>query len=242
MSVSFIESVWSALRAQHARGGPDAPWLVAFSGGTDSLALALLLRRFARAEPAPKITLVHIDHGLHEASRDWAAAAELLSAKVGFPFHAVRVSVSSANGIEAGARTVRYDALGSLLEPGGAVLTAHHQQDQAETVLLRLMRGAGVEGLGAMAAYRRFRDGWLVRPLLDADRRELAEMVRNSGLEPLHDPANDDRRFDRSFLRAEIMPVLRGRWPAMDRTLARSAKRRSSLAGSCSGSSPLLRT
>jgi tRNA(Ile)-lysidine synthase len=200
----------------------DARWWLAFSGGADSLALASLAADVWTDDPE-RVTLVHINHGLHADAEDWAVQCHGMAAQLGLELRVIEVSVSASGGIEAAAREARYAALRGCVEQGDLLFTAHHMEDQAETVLLRLMRGAGVDGLAGMVACRRFADAWLHRPLLAYGRAQLDTYVASLGIAPIHDPANDDERYDRVYLRNIILPQLRQRWPAATRLLARAA-------------------
>jgi tRNA(Ile)-lysidine synthase len=135
------------------------------------------------------------------------------------------LAIGSARGesLEARARQARYAALGGLLGPGELVLTAQHQDDQAETLLLALLRGSGPDGLAAMPAVSDLGSGRLVRPLLDVPRAALEAYARERGLTWVEDPSNDSLAFDRNFLRRRVLPLLQERWPAASATLARSA-------------------
>lgn len=129
-----------------------------------------------------------------------------------------------AQGLEAAARAARYGALGKYVGQGGAVLTAHHRDDQAETLLLQLLRGAGVRGLAAMPASTPFRGGRLVRPLLSFSREALQAYARAHDLQWVEDVTNQDPRFARNFTRHEILPLLKQRWPGAATRLARTAE------------------
>jgi tRNA(Ile)-lysidine synthase len=122
------------------------------------------------------------------------------------------------------ARENRYAALAGLMAPGDLLLTAQHRDDQAETLLLQLLRGSGPAGLAAMPASSRFGPGWLARPLLEVSRAELRAYAERQGLRWVEDPSNRDLRFDRNFLRHQVMPLLQQRWPAATSTIARSAR------------------
>jgi tRNA(Ile)-lysidine synthase len=121
------------------------------------------------------------------------------------------------------AREARYRAFGHLLGPGDLLLTAHTQDDQAETLLLALLRGSGVHGLAAMPFAARLGHGRLVRPLLEVSRAALEQYARRLGLAWVDDPSNEALRMDRNFLRHRVVPLLRSRWPGVSATLARSA-------------------
>src|SRR5690606_19884471 len=127
-------------------------------------------------------------------------------------------------GIEAAARERRYAAIRELVQDGDVVLSAHHEEDQAETLLLNLMRGSGLAGLAAIGARQAFGPGSLIRPMLRVSRQDIEQYARGAGLTWVEDPANENLRFDRNFLRREILPRLRQRWPAVSRRLANSAE------------------
>jgi len=135
----------------------------------------------------------------------------------------VGVALDGGEGLEAAARKARYTAFENALAEGGTLVTAHHRDDQAETFLLRALRGSGPDGLAAMRPWRKFAAGWHWRPLLDTPRGDLLTYARQHGLSWLDDPSNDDTRHDRNFLRQRILPLLRERWPQADAAFARSA-------------------
>jgi tRNA(Ile)-lysidine synthase len=200
--------------------------VVALSGGADSAALlgavAALLKDF-RALP---LRAVHIDHGLQAAAAQFRAACVSLCGHLGVPLTVISVQVDAESGVslEAAARDARYAALAAQLRPKECLLTAHHREDQAETLLLQALRGAGVKGLSAMPVCRRFGAGWHVRPLLDVPQSEL--LLFGAQLQHLksHDPMNEDLRFDRSYLRGQVWPRLVQRWPGAGIALSRTAR------------------
>jgi len=206
----------------------NAPLCVALSGGLDSTVLLVALARL-RAEgglPSP-VRALHVDHGLQADSRRWAAACRLLAEALGIPFEDVRVEVPDAAGLspEAAARTARYGAFAARLAPGEVLLTAHHADDQLETILLQWLRGGGLRAVAGMAAVAPFGEAsWHVRPLLDFPRVDLARWAEEQGLQWLEDPSNADRRFDRNYLRLEVLPALRARWPGAATTASRVAE------------------
>lgn len=210
------------LAALEWRAAPPTRYVVAFSGGLDSTVLAHALVRIDAGIP---IVAVYVDHGLHEESVAWGTHCEAFANATGidFLYRRVTVQLESGKGPEASAREARYTALHSELQHGDWLLSAHHREDQAETLLLNLIRGSGPAGLSGIGAIRRFGPGWLARPLLDTDRASLAEYARAHDLEWVEDPSNTDRRFDRNFLRHEILPRLKSRWPDIASRLQRSA-------------------
>ncbi len=160
------------------------------SGGADSVALLVLAVRAGCA-----VTAVHVDHGLRPGSATEAAAVEELAAGLGVAFRAVTVEVGPGPNLEARARAARLEALG----PGA--MTGHTADDQAETVLLRLLRGAGLDGLSAM------RPG-PTKPILALRRAETRALCTRIGLAVLDDPSNSDPAFARNRIRAEVLPLL----------------------------------
>jgi tRNA(Ile)-lysidine synthase len=135
----------------------------------------------------------------------------------------IHIPISPRKSIEACARDARYNAITQLLASGEIVLTAHHADDQAETVLLQLLRGAGVAGLAAMPHISPLGKGWLARPLLNYTRTQLHDYAKQVGLQWIEDNSNADTRFDRNFLRHEIIPRLYQRWPALSHVISRVA-------------------
>lgn len=208
------------------RAGAGDLVLVAFSGGPDSTAL---LWGLVRTAPGLGIALhaAHLDHGLDADSARRAAAARRLAARMGVPLTVERLEPAGAGstGPEAFARHHRYAFLDRLADRLGArlVATAHHADDQAETVLLRMLFGSGLEGLGAMRRHGGRLSGRLVRPLLGLRRGELLRAVETSGLEPVEDPTNLDLGAPRNAVRWRLLPHLEAREPGTTRRLARLA-------------------
>jgi tRNA(Ile)-lysidine synthase len=205
-------------------GFPDVALCVAFSGGCDSTALLAALIQLP--QPPRALRALHIDHRLQPDSRRWSWHCRRIARRVHIPLTVRTARIARARGesLEAAARTARYRLLGAALAEGEALLTAHHQDDQLETVLLQLLRGAGVAGLAAMPALAPFGRGVLVRPLLTVPQVALADWVRAQGLTWVEDESNAQLRPDRNYLRARVLPVIRARWPAAAATVARSAR------------------
>lgn len=202
---------------------PQRYW-IAFSGGIDSSVLLTLLAGARSVLPAP-LAVVHVDHGLQDGSAAWAAQCKQVCQSLELSLTSLRVDAAPRRGQspEAAARDARYAAIGALIAPDDMLLTAHHRDDQAETLLLQLLRGAGVEGLAGMPALRRWRAGWHARPLIDIDRATLRAWAEGEGLSWIDDPSNATTHADRNYLRHEIMPRLESRWPAVTRRLTQSA-------------------
>jgi tRNA(Ile)-lysidine synthase len=175
--------------------------------------------------PLFKFRAMHVHHGLHADADRWARHCQEICAALGVELEIVHVQVmrDAGEGIEAAARQARYAAFAAALREGECLVTAHHQDDQAETVLLRLLRGSGAGGLGAMRALRPFANGQHWRPLLATPRAVLADYAQAHGLSWIDDPSNASEHHDRNFLRHRVMPVLHERWPQAAAALARSA-------------------
>ena len=203
---------------------PDVSLCVALSGGLDSSALLAALAR--RRRRLPRLRAIHIDHGLHPNSRLWSAHCRSLCRQLKVPLQVLATKVARVRGesLEAAARTARYALLEADLAPGEVLLTAHHQDDQLETVLLQLFRGSGLAGISAMPEITAFGHGFLARPLLSCTRSQLQEWMKTAGLTWVEDDTNADESLDRNYLRRRVLPLLRARWPGVASSVARSAR------------------
>ncbi|MFA5627511.1 MAG: tRNA lysidine(34) synthetase TilS [Thiohalomonadaceae bacterium] len=194
-------------------------YVVGYSGGLDSQVLLHTLHSLNL-----HLAAVHIHHGLSPRADQWAEFCQAQCAALQVPCTVVRVSVpADGSGLEAAARTARYAALEQHLGADEILLTAHHQDDQAETLLLMLLRGAGVTGLASMPRWRPFARGLLARPLLDIPRAALHAYALQHGLAWVDDESNFDTSLKRNYLRHEILPRLIKSWPTALQTLARAA-------------------
>ena len=203
----------------------NAPaWHIAFSGGLDSTVLLHLLVSLSKTEPLPPLSAVHIHHGLQAAADAWPGHCQAVCDSLGLPLRILRVQVQPGASLERAARDARYQALAGVTGAGEALLTGQHRDDQAETLLFRLLRGAGVRGLAAMPAHRSLARGHLVRPLLDVARGELEAYAHAHHLTWIEDPSNADPRFSRNYLRHQVFPMLTQRWPQAVSSLARTAE------------------
>ena len=207
------------------RDRPAARYRVALSGGLDSTVLLHSLA-LLRDELSGPLLAVHVDHGLNPKAVDWQRYCELLCRDLEVPLESKRVAVAPGVGesLEAIARERRYEAFADVMQPGDALLLAQHADDQLETFLLQALRGAGVRGLAAMPEDTEFAGGRLLRPLLRFQRAELETWARSQGLAWVEDPSNSDTDFDRNYLRHEVVPRLKTRWPAAAETVGRSAR------------------
>jgi tRNA(Ile)-lysidine synthase len=221
-----VRSLEDTLRVALIDRPCPARLLVAYSGGLDSTVLLHLCAALP-ADTGATLAAVHVDHGLHPDAGAWAAHCRAVCQRLGVPLTVLRVNAAAARaekGVEAAAREARYAALAPLLGNGDCLLTAHHRDDQAETVLLQLLRGSGPAGLAAMPPAAPFGAGLHLRPLLGVARGALRRYAEARGLSWLDDPSNADPTLGRAWLRSELLPRLRARWPGADAVLARAAR------------------
>ena len=213
-----------SVKRASGRPGRGQPVLVGFSGGLDSTALLHLLAHDADTRSAG-LRAIHVHHGLHADADAWSAHCARVCSSLSVPLETVRVRVNATTGLglEGAARTARHRVFEDTLRPDEVLALAHHRDDQAETFLLRALRGSGVDGLAAMRAWRVFADGWLWRPLLDTARAELQAYAHVRQLSWIEDPSNTGTAQDRNFLRNEVLPLLQARWPHASTSFARSA-------------------
>lgn len=211
---------------------PRARLVLALSGGIDSVVLLQVLLRLA----APldfRLSCVHVNHNISPNARLWAAFCARLCRRCGIALelHAVDIEPYRSEGLEAAARRARYQVYAGLGEADFVVL-AQHLDDQAETLLLQLLRGAGVRGGAAMPLLRQQRRGAkdraaapaILRPMLALARREIEAYARSNKLKWVEDESNADTRRERNFLRHQVLPVMEQGFPAYRSTLARAAR------------------
>lgn len=202
--------------------------MLAYSGGMDSRALLHALMTLAPEHQRP-VLVVHVHHGLSPYADDWATHAGQTAQHYKAPCVIQKVQVAAGASLEASARTVRYQALNSVLQPGDVLLLAHHQNDQAETVLLRLLRGSGVRGLAAMSEigtvpfHSRSIPCW--RPWLSISRKAIASYAHQQNLSWVEDDSNANTAFSRNYLRHQVVPILEQRWPQTICQLAATSQR-----------------
>jgi tRNA(Ile)-lysidine synthase len=203
---------------------PRAEFWIAYSGGLDSTALLHLCVRGTDVERKKRFRAVHVNHGLHPYSGDWARHCIAVCAGLGVDCRVLKLALAAKPGrsLEEVARTARYQVLLELMTAGAVVLTAHHRDDQAETILLQLLRGSGLKGLSGMPESVAFGPGTLHRPLLRFSRRWIHAYAEDHGLNWIDDPSNADTVHARNYLRHEIIPRLKKCWPGMDKTITRS--------------------
>jgi len=205
-------------------GKPTTIW-VGFSGGLDSTVLLHALAQLS--EPLGfRLLVLHVHHGLSPHADRWGKHCEEVCRGLSVPLQLERVdaSIKRGEGQEAAAREARYRVIRERLGKGEWFATAHHQEDQAETLLLQLLRGSGVKGLAAMAPQMPFARGQLVRPLLAVSRQQLERYARQHQLKWVEDESNLDITYNRNYLRHQLMPIIKQRWPSFGATLSRSAR------------------
>lgn len=199
--------------------------VLGLSGGLDSRVLLHLLAELKQQQPQLQILAVHVHHGLSDHADAWLQQCQQWAQQSNIDFVAERVQLElgSRVSLEQAAREARYQALAKHIDSRSILLTAHHQGDQLETFLLALKRGSGPKGLSAMAQTMEFAAGQLVRPLLSVSRQQLHQYATEHQLDWVEDESNADTRFDRNFIRHNVAPVLKQRWPNIEKSVARSA-------------------
>lgn len=199
--------------------------LVAFSGGLDSHVLLHLLSRISNNEF--DLRAIYINHGLQVEANQWAEHCQKVCLNLTVDYQSVDLNLEVPKGksIEEIARIARYKAISDNLLEDEILVTAHHQNDQAETLLLQLFRGAGVQGLASMPVVGEINSSQNIhlRPMLAYSRNELEAYAKSFDLKHIDDPSNNDIAFDRNFLRQTVMPILRDRWAGIDKTVSRAA-------------------
>ena len=198
--------------------------LIAYSGGMDSQVLLHLCASVPQLRDS--ITAIHIHHGLQKQADSWAEYCRQQSATSGVKFTLIKVDAHPYTGEspEAAARAARYQALSQEMQAGDVLLLGQHREDQLETVLLQLFRGGGIAGLAAMPASMPFATGTLLRPLLSLAKQEIQAYAIAHQLSWVDDPSNFSTDYDRNFLRLDIIPLLKQRWPSLDKAVARTAE------------------
>lgn len=223
--MSFTAASLRAVLDAHLPGGATG-LAVALSGGADSASLLIAAASLDGSCRGLPLRAVHVDHGLQSAAASFREACAALCGELGIPLTVIAVKVQSPPGtsLEAAARDARYAALEAELNRGECLLTAHHAEDQAETLLLQALRGAGLKGMSAMPVCRSFGRGWHLRPALKVPQGELLTGNSRALGACIADPMNEDLRFDRSYLRREVWPLIESRWPGSAAALSRTAR------------------
>lgn len=197
---------------------------VAYSGGMDSSVLLHALNT-CKSKLNQTIAAIHVNHQLQSCSDDMQRHCEITCHQLEIHLEKVQLDSSPTKGesVEAWARENRYQAFSAVCNKGDYVLTAQHQDDQAETFLLQLMRGAGLEGLSAMPSIKENANYKLVRPFLDIPRSQIEQYAIQKNIKWIDDPSNNDERYDRNFIRNKVLPLLKTRWTSASKTISRSS-------------------
>lgn len=198
---------------------------IAYSGGLDSHVLLHVMSECLKKNPLFYIQAVHINHGLNPQADHWEKHCQNICEALKIPFQVkhLRLTIQPGDSIEAVARKARYEIFCSIIRQDENILTAHTQNDQTETFLLQLMRGSGVKGLSAMPMKKKLGSGHLLRPLLNFNRYELKLYAEKNNLHWIEDDMNLELHFNRNYLRHEVLPILKRRWPEVFGIVSRSA-------------------
>lgn len=200
---------------------PVKCYVVAYSGGVDSHVLLHLCK-----QAGVSLRAIHINHGLQQEAKQWTQHGSDICHDLDVPFLNINVDVKpqTGDGPENAARKARYAALYASLQDDECLLTAHHGDDQSETLLLQLFRGAGPAGLAAMPGFRKVHGCRHARPLLEFSQEEILDYAAQHKLSWVEDPSNTNTEFDRNLVRKDIVPLLKQRWPQLDASLFRVAR------------------
>ena len=206
---------------QHIQADNIKKICVSLSGGIDSIVLLHALKKVSNKDFS--IRAIHINHNLHEGSQSWADFCQKTcdQIQIQINIHSVKINNKEGFGIEAAARKVRYQKFQESIQEGEWLMTAHHQDDQLETILLRMARGTGVEGLQGIQKQFNFGRGNILRPLLDVSKSEILGYAMKNKLDWVEDTSNQETHFDRNFLRMKVIPTLKERWPAFSSSVSR---------------------
>lgn len=224
MTILDVDSLLEVL-ARHSALDKTTEFAVAFSGGPDTAALMNLMYE-ARNRHDFSLVALHIDHNLHPQSGEWAAHCEHFCESRSIPIRSTRLEQFSPHKRvpENQARIARYNWLRNQISESDVLLTGHHRNDQAETLMLNLMRSAGARGLSGIQESRRFGKGMLVRPMLRFCKTQIIAYADKHNLDYVTDPSNDDLRYDRNYLRHVILPALSERWAPAVENISQSAE------------------
>ncbi|MGB0867641.1 MAG: tRNA lysidine(34) synthetase TilS [Granulosicoccaceae bacterium] len=196
--------------------------VIAYSGGRDSHVLLHAAKQYAGVS----VRALHVAHGMQSAAAHWPDHCAQVCSALEIPLQCLSVDVkTSGQGLEAAAREARYRAFEQNLQPSDLLLLAHHAQDQAETLLLRLLRGTGLRGIGAIPEQRRLGQAFLWRPLLCVAESDIAHYASEQRLQWIEDPSNTSLKHDRNYLRARVLPTLVERWPQTASQLSGAARK-----------------
>ena len=220
-----MASLFESLKHFYATLDHEPSCWIAYSGGMDS---HVLLHASARIRDIFPIRLhaIHVNHGLSQQANAWADHCEKICCELKIPFSVftLQIQVKKNASLEEIARNQRYAVFSECLTVGDYLFTAHHRDDQAETVMLQLLRGAGSKGLAAMPEKKKLGAGTQMRPFLSVDQSMIRAYAKQYGLQWIEDESNTNRDFSRNFLRHDVFPLLKKQWPGMTKSLARVAR------------------
>lgn len=188
-------------------------WIIGFSGGMDSTVLLHSLVKLKKQHTLPTLSAIHIHHGLQTIADQWPNHCQSICDQLNIPLTIIKVRITQQANIEQAAREARYTAFANQLQKDDILLTAQHKNDQAETLLFRLFRGAGVKGLMAIPAQRLLGQGTLIRPLLNIPYDTLKHYAESNQLFWIEDPSNQDLHYARNYLRHQVLPKILDYWP-----------------------------
>lgn len=216
----------SALKKTLQRLTYASHYVVAYSGGLDSTVLLHAMSVLREKNPAITLQTIHVNHQLNSKANAWAQHCEKIANALHIPIviESITIDLKPGDSLEENARNARYAILKKYVNDNTALLTAHTMNDQAETFLLQALRGAGSKGLSAMPEKKRMGHGVQIRPLLHFSRSDLENYAHDHALEWIEDDSNVDTRFNRNYLRHDVFPVLKARFPAVMENFARSSR------------------
>ena len=199
-------------------------FLVAYSGGSDSTALLYFANKMAKKYKV-EIRAIHVNHNLNADSVDWENHCKYFCKKLNIPIiiKSINIVLKPGESIEERAREERYRVISSHANSKTIMMTAHHANDQSETFLYQLLRGSGVKGLSAMPDFKKILNGYHSRPFLNISKNTLMELVNFKELKYVIDNSNDNTKFSRNYIRKEILPKIKERWPSYSSTISRAA-------------------
>ncbi len=205
---------------------PPVHWVIALSGGMDSVVLLHAVQQLPKPHPYHSLKAIHVNHHIQPEADAWAAHCLALCQSLNIPclVEHVQAADHGDQSPEDYARDCRYAALAKHIGPEHCLLTAHHQRDQAETWIIQAMRGAGLKGLSAMPAIKPFSKGYLGRPLLAVSHEQMTEYALQYQLDWVTDPSNANPQYTRNFVRHQVLPTLRQRNAGIEKAFARVAQ------------------
>ena len=195
-------------------------YTIALSGGVDSMVLLDLLSKAKRS--SDEVRAIHINHNLHEDSKEWVDFVKEACKKYKLPLIIESIKPKQQGfGLEADARDQRYKKFKEIILDNECLLTAHHLDDQIETILYRIFRGTGLDGLRSIRKNDKFGKGLICRPLISVPRADIEQYAKINNIKWIEDPTNKNIDFDRNYLRKDIIPSIKKRWPKVQTTIPR---------------------